>query len=81
MCDDRYRGYRNPPGGDDEYEYTRQFYLIFTARLAVVIVFEVRVTSSCCSFVVTFLSSDFNFDSVRHTCTYMYNIVTNDALL
>ena len=37
-----YKGWRHPPGHEDEYGYTTQFYLIFTARLAFVIIFEVR---------------------------------------
>ncbi|XP_053397685.1 anoctamin-4-like isoform X3 [Mercenaria mercenaria] len=35
-----YRGYRNPPGGSDEYEYTMAFWHVFAARLAFVVVFE-----------------------------------------
>lgn len=36
-----YRAYRNPPEDEHPYEFTLQFWHVFTARLAFVIIFEV----------------------------------------
>jgi len=47
----RYKGYYEPPGTSEEYEFTREFWVIFTARLAFIIVFEHFV------FMVTYIVS------------------------
>ncbi|KAI3380611.1 hypothetical protein SNEBB_011199 [Seison nebaliae] len=36
----RYRGYRNPPGHEDEYKFSSEYWYILVARLAFVLVFE-----------------------------------------
>jgi len=38
----RYKDYREPPGDSTAYEFTKEFWAILAARLAFVIVFQVR---------------------------------------
>lgn len=49
MCSEfvrfRYRDYREPPDSAEPYSYTLQFWHVLAARLAFIIVFEVRVLS------------------------------------
>lgn len=40
-----YRGYRNPPSSPDEYDLSPQYWHVFAARLAFVVVFEVSFHS------------------------------------
>ena len=42
----RYKDFRHPPGGADEYKYTATYWHVFCARLAFVIVFEVRLADT-----------------------------------
>jgi hypothetical protein len=38
-----YRGYRNPPSSRDQYDLSPQYWHVFAARLAFVVVFEVSL--------------------------------------
>ena len=38
----QYRGYRNPPGHENKYGLSPQYWHVFAARLAFVVVFEVN---------------------------------------
>lgn len=48
----RYRDYRAPPWSAVPYEFTLQFWHVLAARLAFIIVFEVRFLSLCMCFVM-----------------------------
>lgn len=42
----QYRGYRNPPGHEKKYDLSPQYWHVFAARLAFVVVFEVMSKAS-----------------------------------
>ena len=48
----RYRDYRAPPWSAVPYEFTLQFWHVLAARLAFIIVFEVRFSFVCLSFMI-----------------------------
>lgn len=48
----RYRDYRAPPWSAVPYEFTLQFWHVLAARLAFIIVFEVRFSLFCVCFMI-----------------------------
>jgi hypothetical protein len=67
----QYRGYRNPPGHQKEYDLSPQYWHVFAARLAFVVVFEVmsnaRSASQFIVLLIIFLNS-FSFSLKK--CKY-----------
>jgi hypothetical protein len=63
----QYRGYRNPPQDDKKYDLSPQYWHVFAARLAFVVVFEVMSQARSASNVHTIQIFTINSFSVSLT--------------
>jgi hypothetical protein len=61
----QYRGYRNPPSHEKKYDLSFQYWHVFAARLAFVVVFEVMSKARGASNVHTIQISSINSFSVK----------------
>jgi len=66
----QYRGYRNSPQHEKKYDLSPQYWHVFAARLAFVVVFEVKSTACSASNVHTIQT--FTIDSFSISLTGLY---------